>query len=432
MVRFRMAAMLLAVLVGVPAVLTAAKRKAATNDWPQWRGPHRDGISPETDLLAKWPKKGPALAWQATGLGAGYSSVAVVSGKIYTLGSRDRQEYLLALSADDGQILWSTPVGAGDHSNGTPTVDGDRVYAIGLQGDLVCANIADGQVVWRKNFSADFGGQMMSGWGFSESPLIDGDRLLCTPGGRDAMIVALDKQTGDTIWKAAMPADVGNRGKDGAGYSSIVVSQAAGVKQYVQLVGRGVIGVAADDGRVLWTYNRIANDTANIPTPIADGDYVFCSSGYNTGAALLRLSKDGQVARAGVKAEEVYFLEPKVMQNHHGGMVLLNGYIYCGNGHNRGDPLCLEMRTGKVVWKPGHGPGEASAAIAYADGNLYYRYQDGTMALIQASPKKFVLKSKFMPVSHRAEGWPHPAIAEGRLYLRDQDVLMAYDIREKK
>ena len=338
----------------------------------------------------------------------------------------------MAIDATDGKILWSTPVGAGDHSNGTPTVDGDRVYAIGLQGDLICANVADGQVVWRKNFGADFGGQMMSGWGFSESPLIDGDRLLCTPGGRDAIIVALDKQTGDTIWKAAMPADVGKRGKDGAGYSSIVVSQAAGIKQYVQLVGRGVIGVAADDGRVLWTYNRIANDTANIPTPIADGDFVFCSSGYNTGAALLRLRKDGQGAHAGVKAEEVYFLEPKVMQNHHGGMVLLNGYIYCGSGHNRGDPLCLEMRTGKVAWKPGHGPGEASAAIAYADGNLYFRYQDGTMALVQASPKEFVLKSKFMPVSHRAEGWPHPAIAEGRLYLRDQDVLMAYDIREEK
>lgn len=268
----------------------------------------------------------------------------------------------------------------------------------------------------------------MSGWGFSESPLIDGDRLLCTPGGRDAMIVALDKKTGSAIWKAALPASVGNRGKDGAGYSSIVVSKAAGIKQYVQLVGRGVIGVAADDGRVLWTYNRIANDTANIPTPIADGDYVFCSSGYHTGAALLRLHKDGQ----GVKAEEEYFLDPQVMQNHHGGMVLLNGYIYCGSGHNQGFPICIEMRTGRVAWKPGRGPGQESAAIAYADGNLYFRYQDGTMALIQASPKKFVLKSKFMPVSHRAEGWPHPAIAEGRLYLRDQDVLMAYDIREKK
>lgn len=432
MVRLRLTAILLAVLACLPAVLIAAKPKAASNDWPQWRGPHRDGISPETDLLGKWPEKGPTMAWQASGLGAGYSSVAVVAGKIYTLGSRDRHEHLVALDATDGKILWSTPVGAGDHSNGTPTVDGDRVYAIGLQGDLVCANVAEGRVVWRKNFGADFGGQMMSGWGFSESPLIDGDRLLCTPGGRDAIIVALDKQTGDTIWKAAMPADVGKRGKDGAAYSSIVVSQAAGIKQYVQLVGRGVIGVAADDGRVLWTYNRIANDTANIPTPIADGNFVFCSSGYNTGAALLRLRKDGQRGHDGVKAEEVYFLEPKVMQNHHGGMVLLNGYIYCGSGHNRGDPLCLEMHTGKVAWKPGHGPGEASAAIAYADGNLYFRYQDGTMALVQASPKEFVLKSKFMPVSHRAEGWPHPAIAEGRLYLRDQDVLMAYDIRENK
>jgi outer membrane protein assembly factor BamB len=426
MIRALASAALLTSLFFLPAALDAA-RKASLNEWPQWRGPNRDGISPETDLLDPWPEKGPPLVWKATGLGGGYSSVAVVDGKIYTLGNKSGKEHLSALDAADGKILWSTPIGGGDHSNGTPTVDGDRVYAVGLQGDLVCAKIADGQIVWKNNFGSDFGGKMMSGWGFSESPLIDGDRLICTPGGNDAMLVALDKMTGDTIWKAAMPNNVGPNGQDGAGYSSIVVSHGAGVKQYVQLVGRGVIGVRADNGEMLWGYNRIANGTANIPTPIVSEDYVFCSSGYGTGAALLKLVKK----QGGVEAQEKYFLNANVMQNHHGGMVLVGKHIYCGNGHNQGFPLCVNMLTGKVAWHPGRGPGQESAAIAYADGNLYFRYQNGVMALIEATPKKYHLKSTFQLPGTGQPSWPHPAIAEGRLYLRDQDLLFAYDIQKK-
>lgn len=413
-------------LVSIPVVLGAAK-KASVAEWPQWRGPNRDGISPETDLLDQWPKGGPPLLYRATGLGSGYSSVAVVDGKVYTLGKRGGREELIALDAADGKILWSTPTGGSGDPNGTPTVDGDRVYAIGLGGDLVCANTADGKLVWKKNFGNDFHGRMMSDWGFSESPLIDGDRVLCTPGANDAMMVALDKKTGNTIWKAAMPSNVGPRGKDGAGYSSIVIGHGAGVKQYVQLIGRGVIGVRAENGEMLWGYNGIANDTANIPTPIVHDDFVFCSSGYQTGAALLKLVKD----RGGVRAEEKYFLKPNVMQNHHGGMVLVGDFVYCGNGHNQGFPLCVNLRTGKVAWHPGRGPGEASAAIASADGNLYFRYQNGAMALIEASPKKYKLKSTFQIPGTGQSSWPHPAIADGRLYLRDQDLLLVYDIRKK-
>lgn len=425
MFRWRAALTLLGVLICLPTALVAAKRKASVNDWPQWRGPHRDGISPETGLLEEWPDSGPPLVWEAKGLGNGFASVAVVEGRIYTLGSSGGREHLSAYQAADGKPLWSCPVGSGDHSNGTPTVDGDLVFAIGLQGDLVCANASDGQVVWRKNFKSNFGGRMMSGWGFSESPLVDGDRLICTPGAQDAMLVALDKRTGETIWKAAMPADVGNKGKDGAGYSSIVVSYAAGVKQYVQLVGRGVIGVSADDGKVLWTYNRVANPTANIPTPIVKDDYVFCSSGYGEGGtALLKLSKQGD----GVKATEVYFRKAKELQNHHGGMILLGDYVYFGKGHNNGFPVCVELQSGKPAWEPGRGPGTGSAAVAYADGNLYFRYQNGVMAMIEATPEKYTLKSKFQLPMYGRESWPHPVIADGRLYLRDQDVLMAYDI----
>ncbi|HWB10674.1 MAG TPA: PQQ-binding-like beta-propeller repeat protein [Pirellulales bacterium] len=413
-------------LLWLPAALNGAK-KASVTEWPQWRGPNRDGVSPETGLLDEWPKEGPPLLWKTKGLGGGYSSLAIVDGKLYTLGRRGNGEELIALDGADGKILWSTPTGGNNAPNGTPTVDGDRVYAIGLQGDLVCANVADGSLVWKKNFGRDFGGQMMSGWGYSESPLIDGDRLICTPGANEAMIVALDKRTGDTIWKAAMPAAVGPRGKDGAGYSSIVVSHGAGVKQYVQLIGRGVIGVRAENGEMLWGYNAIANDTANIPTPIVRDDFVFCSSGYGTGAALLHLVKSG----SGVRADEKYFLKPGVMQNHHGGMVLVGDHVYCGNGHNQGFPLCVNLRTGKVAWHPGRGPGQESAAIAYADGNLYFRYQNGVMALIEATPKKYTLKSAFQLPGSGQPGWPHPAIADGRLYLRDQDELLVYDIQKK-
>lgn len=411
----------------------AADRQDGTHDWPQWRGPDRTGVSTETGLLDRWPAEGPPLAWKVEGVGAGYSSVAVADGKIYTLGTFAKEdgsgaaEHLVALDASNGKRIWATPIGDADHSNGTPTVDGDRVYCVGLNGDLACLKTDSGEIVWKKNFGQDFGGQMMSGWGYSESPLVDGDRLICTPGAKDAMLAALDKMTGEVIWKSPLPDDIGDRGGDGAGYSSIVVSEGAKVRQFVQLVGRGVIGVAASDGKPLWSYNKIANGTANIPTPIVKGDYVFCSSGYNTGAALLKLKKNG----SGVEVEEKYFLPPDEMQNHHGGMILVGNHIYCGNGHNEGYPLCIEMLTHKVAWRPGRGPGAESAAIACADGKLYFRYQDGVIALIEANPKKYVVKGKFSIGAERGPSWPQPVVADGKLLLRDQDVLFCYDVKRK-
>lgn len=403
--------------------LVGTSLHAAGPAWPSWRGPNRDGISTETNLLKEWPTDGPQLLWQAKGLGKGYSSVAIDDGRIYTVGSRKGGTSLMALNLKDGTEIWSTEVGSGN-PNCTPTVDGDLVYALGRSGDLLCARTDDGSVVWRKNFGQDFGGKMMSGWGYSESPLVDGDRLICTPGAKDAMLVALNKTTGELIWKSAMPEDVGNKGKDGAAYSSVVISNGAGVKQYVQLVGRGLIGVRADDGKTLWTYNYVANGTANIPTPLVKGDYIFASTGYNTGCALVQLSKSGD----GVDAKEVYFVPGKTLQNHHGGMILLGDYVYFGNKHNNGFPVCLELLTGKVVWEGGRGAGSGSAAIAYADGHLYFRYQDGVMALIEATPDQYNLKGKFKLASVLGKSWPHPVVCDGKLYLRDQDVLMCYDI----
>jgi len=403
----------------------AEKSKA---DWPQWRGPHRDGVAEEKGLLQKWGTKGPPLAWKTSGLGSGFASVAVADGKIFTMGKRNNV-FLIARDGDDGHELWATQVGGGggDDPSSTPTVDGDRVYAVGPAGDLICVQTADGKELWHKSFTRDFGGSVPN-WKFCESPLIDGDKVICTPGGGDATLVALDKKTGEVIWKCAVPGGPGS----GAGYSSVVISEGAGVKQYVQMMGAGTgcIGVAAQDGKFLWKYPRVANSTATIPTPIVHDDYVFCSSGYGTGSALLKLSRSGD----GVKAEEVYFLNQNQLQNHHGGLVLVGDCVYGGQGHNNGFPICVDLKTGKIKWGgKQRGPGSGSAAVVYADKQLYFRYQDGLMALIQASPKGYKLSGTFKipPVPDARESWSHPVVAGGKLYLREQSQLFVYKVAAK-
>ncbi|MFT4547174.1 MAG: outer membrane protein assembly factor BamB [Verrucomicrobiales bacterium] len=397
----------------------------SAEDWPNWRGPSQNGISSEKGLNFDWPEDGPKLVWQVDGCGKGYASVSVSQGNIFTIGNKNGGEHLTAFDEKSGMELWSTKFGTSGHSNGTPTVDGDFVYAIGRDGDLICCKTSNGEIVWQKRFDKDFGGKMMSGWGYSESPLIDGDHLICTPGGKDNMIVALDKKTGEKIW-GSKSGDDGDRGKDGAGYSTVVISEAAGVKQYIQLTGRGIISVRAKDGRQLWNYNRIANNTANIPTPIVTGDHVFCSTGYGTGSALLKLSKKGAT---GVKAEEVYFLEADTLQNHHGGMIRIGKHIYTGHKHNNGFPICVDITTGDIIWGGDErGPGSGSAAITAADGHLIFRYQNGIIALIEATPDGYNLKAQFKPVHQEKESWAHPVIANGKLILREQDKLMCYDL----
>ena len=417
----------LLLLVGIASfVLELPAQLVSANDWPSWRGPHRNGIAvDETGLQSEWAEDGPKLKWQIDGIGRGYSSIAISDGRIFTMGSRKNGCELIALELDGGRELWATPV-KGGNPNCTPTVDGGLVYALGREGHLVAADVVTGKIAWQKDFPKDFGGSMMSGWGYSESPLVDGDRLVCTPGAKGAVVVALNKKTGETIWTSAMPDDIGGRGKDGAGYSSIVISHAAGVKQYVQLTGRGVISMDAENGKQLWSYNRIANGTANIPTPLVKGDFVFCSTGYGTGAALLQIRKEGNR----LVAEEKYFLDAKDMQNHHGGMIVYGDHIYCGHGHNNGFPLCIKFSTGKEVWSGGRGPGSGSAAILLADGHLYFRYEDGTMALIEATPEEYRLKSSFKLATKNGKSWPHPVIVDGLLYASDQNALLCYDVRK--
>jgi outer membrane protein assembly factor BamB len=414
------------------AIDTKPTVKRDKHPWPQWRGPNRDGISPDKGLLKQWPKEGPPLAWKAEGLGAGFAGISIAEGRIYSMGDIDGKQCVFALDSDDGSMLWKTPIGGpwdpGGYSGPrcTPAYDNGLLYAVGTSGDLVCVQASDGKEVWRKSFPKDFGGKMHSMWGFSESPLVDGDRVICTPGGPDAALAALDKKTGSVIWQTKIP-NLGDKGKDGAAYASVVISNGAGVKQYVQFIGRGVVGVAADDGRFLWGYNKIANGVANIPTPLVQDDYIFCSSGYGTGAALLKLNS----ASGGVEAEEVYFLDAKKLQNHHGGMVMVGDYVYCGHGHKMGAPTCLEWKTGDIKWRKERGPGEASAAVGYADGNLYFRYENGLVALIGATPEAYELKGTFKIPGVDKPSWPHPVIVGGKLYLREQNRLYCYNVSAK-
>jgi outer membrane protein assembly factor BamB len=419
------------VTIGVFSVVFTETLSAA--DWPQWRGPHRDGVCTETGLLRQWPKEGPRLLWEISGLGPGYSTVSIANGRLYTMGDRkvgkEKAQYVYAYDLNTRQELWAAKVGQ-PHDDGprcAPTVDGGFVYAIGTSGDVVCIAADTGKGVWTKNLLTDLGGASNPGWKFSESPLIDGDRLLCTPGGHKAVLAALNKKTGELIWQCPMP-DIGPKGKDEAGYSSIMISQGAGVKQYVQLTNEGVVGVSAD-GKFLWGYNRVANGVANIPTVVIDGDYVFTSTAYQTGSALLQLVPDG----TGVKALEVYWLDSRKFQNHHGGFVKVGEYIYGGHNHNKGEPTCIEMRTGKIMWQADQ-PGKGSGCVLYADGNLYFRYENGLVALVEATPEKYNLKGTFTPPERpgaKGTAWAHPVISDGKLYLRHADVLFCYDVKAR-
>lgn len=414
------------------AVLLMAAAPACGTDWPQWRGAQRDGKSAETGLLQSWPAGGPPLAMKASGIGTGFSTVAVAGGRVYTLGDLGERQFALALDDKTGKILWKTDIGKAweDEFLGprsTPSVDGDRLYILSADGDLMCLETAGGKEVWKRNLPADFGARVDGRmWKFAESPLVDGDRVIVTPDGPAAAMVALDKKTGKEVWRSAAAA-LGGGGKDGAAYSSIVVSEAAGVRQYVQLIGRGVIGVDAKTGKLLWSYTKVANNVANIPTVLVDGDHVFASTGYGAGAALLQIVKEG----AGLAAREVYFLAGNVFQNHHGGMILHQGHVYAGSGHNKGFPVALDLKTGKLAWGPERNEGTGSAAVAYADGRLYFRYQNGKVVLLEATPAGYKEHGSFdIPgVSHPS--WPHPVIAGGRLYLREQDTLYVYDIKTK-
>ncbi len=402
----------------LPALLGAAPSNSVPHDWPNWRGPQHDGHSAETGLARQWPEGGPPLAWRVSGLGVGYSAPAVVGRRVLVMGNRDGQEWLMALDRQrQGQVLWQTPLGPVRHDGAgypgprsTPTCDGSRVYTLGLNGDLIAADLETGQIVWRHDLVGEFGGGIPT-WGYSESVLVDGPWLLCTPGGATATVLALDKKYGQTIWAAPIG--------DGAGYSSIVKATFDGVPQYVQFTAQGVIGVEAATGKLLWRYDKPANGTANISTPLVSGADVFAASGYGTGGGLARIGRSG----AELAATEVYFT--KNMKNHHGGLILDQGVIYGSN--DPGLLTCMDWATGDVLWKS-RDPGKSSLVLV--DGMLIARSEEGRVSLVEATREAFRLLGQFeQPDRSPQPSWPHPVVADGQLYLRDQDLLLVYQLR---
>lgn len=402
-------------LVSVAALTAGAGGQSAPGgDWPQWRGPNRTGLSTESDLLRQWPASGPAQLWSVANLGAGYGSLAVSGDRIFVQGMRGGQSIVSTLNRSDGKGLWSKALGpARDSEQGpgprsTPTVDGDRVYVLTESGDLVCLRAKDGTSVWQRNILRDFAGRSIY-WLISESPLVDGNQLIVTPGGPNAGMVALDKMSGKTIW-------VSKELSDAAGYASPIVADVQGVRTVMTLTAEAGVGVRASDGRLMWRYQRVANDTANVATPVFSDNKVFYTSSYGTGGALLGLRAEG----GEVRAQEIYFT--REMENHHGGVVLVNGYLY---GFDDSILTCLEFATGRRMWRD-RSVGKGS--LTYADGHLYVLGEGNVVGLVEATPAGYREKGRF---EIRDQGWPswaHPVVSGGRLYLRNQGTLASYDV----
>jgi outer membrane protein assembly factor BamB len=404
-------------------LITLSLAHAAPGDWAQWRGPNQDGLSTETGLLKAWPAGGPPLMWKATGLGAGYSTVAVVGKRVFTLGEKGERSEVIALNREDGKPLWRTELGkAGAPGWGgfagprcMPVVDGDLLFAVGQYGQMACLDTATGKERWRKDYQKDFEAPLPE-WGFSGMPLVDGDRVILAVGGPQGHLVALNKTSGAVLWQS-------KEFTDSIHYSSPIVLEIGGVRQYVQLTETSVAGIAAADGKLLWRAAR-KGATAVIPTPIYHDNHVYVTSGYGIGCNLFKITAAG----GAFTAEQVY--ANKIIENHHGGVIRLRDHIY---GHSeKGGWTCQELKTGHVVWqsdKTGKG------SLAYADDRFYLRAEEkgkGTVALIEATPDTYKETGRFEPPDRSDKNsWPHPVIAGGQLYLRDQDVLLCYDIKAK-
>lgn len=395
-------------------------------DWPQWRGPNRDGISQEKGLLKEWPKEGPKLLWKFEAAGSGYSTPAVVGDRVYLLGNEGLDnESVQAVSAKDGKQLWAARLGKVGNpkqqpsfpaARSTPTVEGELLYALGSDGDLACVETGTGQVRWRKNLRSDFNGKPGQ-WAYSESPLIDGDLLVCTPGGSEATLVGLNKHTGEVIWKCAQPEG------DEAAYASAVVTESGGVRQYVQLLQKGLVGVEAKTGKPLWRYAKaVSRYGANIPTPVVSDGIVYVGSAGTGGGAVKLKTKEG-----GIEAEQIYF-ESKLPTTI-GGTVKVGAFLY---GTTAQAMVCIEFATGKIKWEERVA---GAASFCYADGRLYLHGENGEVALVEASPDGYREKGRFTPAGGpkrsqpMEKAWAFPIISGGKLLVRDHGSLWCYAIQ---
>lgn len=399
---------------------------AAAGDWPQWRGPNRDGISTETGLMKEWPADGPKQAWVYKDAGMGYASFVVVGGKLFTIGTRGSDVYAICVDTATGKEVWSTKFGSDDQQGyaagwghgprSTPTYSEGMLYVLDAKGNFACLDAAQGEVKWSKNLATDFGGQA-GGWGFAESPLVDGDKVVVSPGGQKAGIVAFDKKTGSTVWEAT---DV-KPGK--AEYATLVPVEMNGKRQYVRLFESQVVSVDAETGKQLWKSDW-PGKTAVIPTPIVDGNEVYVTSGYGVGSKLFKVGADNSTSDVWMNT---------VMKNHHGGVVKVGDHVY--GFSDGGGLICQDWKTGEMVWNE-KGRFTTKGAVHIADGKLIaLNEDDGTVTLAEVSPEGFKQLGQFTldPQSPnrnpKGKVWTHPLVVGGKLYLRDQEFIVCYDVK---
>jgi outer membrane protein assembly factor BamB len=392
-------------------------------DWPQWRGPERNGISQETGLLKEWPEGGPKLVWQVKDIGQGYSTPAIVGERLYLISNQGTDnEFVQARSTADGKQIWQTKIGKVGPNDGpqypgarsTPTVDGELLYALGSDGDLVCLEAGTGKPRWQKNLRTDFAGQPGK-WAYAESPLIDGDALICTPGGSQATMVALSKTSGEPIWRSALPSG------DQSAYSSAIIVDVGGVKQYVQMLQKGIVGVDARSGSLLWRYEKTAQGSpANIPSPVADAAFVYSASGRGGGGLVQLKPEQGKFT-----AEEVYI--GSKLPTSIGGAIKIGKYLYGTNGQGL---LCADFETGDVKWQE---RGVGAGSLCFADGQLYVHGEGGDVALVEATPDAYREKGRFTPPGQpdrgQSKAWAYPVVANGKFYIHDFGVLWCYDVK---
>ena len=400
--------------VQVSKMATPTESLVNEKDWSQWRGPERTGLSKETGLIKVWPTGGPKLVWSAQSLGEGYGSAAISGNRVLVQGTRKNRSVLFCLNKDDGSIYWVADLGDRlEHGRGhgprvTPTIDGDRIYALTENGDLASIQSMDGKVLWQRNILKEFNGNNPN-WLISESPLVDDHRLIVSPGGEKAGVVALEKESGKTLWTTKELSDQ-------ASYSSSVIADVQGIRSLMTFTSKAAVGISVENGKLLWRYEPVANRTANVTTPIFYQDKVFYSSAYGTGCALLQL----KATNGSIEAKEIYF--NRDMMNHHGGIVLVNGYLY---GFSNSVLTCMEFNTGKVMWKD-RSVGKGS--ITYADGHLYLFSEKNVVGLVEANPEGYKEKGRFEVEDQEWPTWAHPVINDGQLYIRNQEMLYCYNL----
>lgn len=389
---------------------------AAAADWPQFRGPGRDGVSPETGLLRRWSDGQPKLEWKIEGLGQGYGSLAVTGGKIYAQGALDGRSGVHCLETASGKKLWFTPLGPksdNDRGNGprsTPTVEGNRLWALTESGDLACLDAGTGKILWHKNLiGKDFSGQQPH-WLMSESPLVEGDKLIVTPGAPGATMVALDKSTGHWIWSSKELSDP-------PGYSSVIAFTVGGVRCLATLTAKAGVGVRASDGKLLWRWEKPANRVANCAAPVFAENKIFYTSAYGTGGGAMQLTAKGDV----VEASELYFVRD--MANHHGGVVYHNGYLY---GYSNAILTCMKFSDGSVAWRD---RAVGKGCVTLADGLLFLLGEGNVMGLAEATPEGYKELGRFTIPDQGFPSWAYPVVSDGRLYIRHQGVLMCHNVK---